>query len=470
MEHLSWEDLTFAKKIIHTDLGVKAMGKIMEVNSRMTSRERQGRDQRSFRKVVFKGRRVLLVGLMVGLLLAQGGVLSLSQGGETFTSSDRLVATYHFYWYDIHSGLHIIDPDGSDALTHHPPDEFLSDFSYKEVSWHRRELLDMMEAGIDVVLPVYWGSDAEKFWSIEGLRKLVEAEQQLIAEGKRLPKIGMFFDTTALYQQNYNRPLDLTLTRGKAIFYRMVKDFYSIVPRELWAQIDEQPIIWLYTAAPWISAYDQGIFDFLKEHFQADFGKIPYVVREASWSRVVTENKYRWGAALLGPSMASGVASIGPGYDESECYGRVPPKIQDRRGGQFYRESWEMAIHSGRNITVIETWNELHEGTEIAHTKEFGRHYIQLTAEYVPEFKSTPPMDFSSANKVSVDLGASPRSMEIEVSVNWPDGAWKPAQVRGVQAVHTDNSTNPPSYYIYFDVYDDFLYAQADGVWVQVAG
>jgi hypothetical protein len=146
----------------------------------------------------------------------------------------------------------------------------------------------------------------------------------------------------------------------------------------------------------------------------------------------------------------------------------MPPKVLDRREGQFYSESWEIAISSGRNIVVIETWNELHEGTEICHTKEFGRQYIELTADYGRRFKSAPTVDYSSMSNVRVDLGASPRPRGIEVSANWPDGAWKPTQVRGVEAAHADNSTDPPSYYIYFDVYDDFLYAQARGVWVQV--
>src|SRR5262245_20151581 len=41
-------------------------------------------------------------------------------GTSSFTSTDRVVLTPYFYWYDVYSGAHIIDFDGTDALTDHP--------------------------------------------------------------------------------------------------------------------------------------------------------------------------------------------------------------------------------------------------------------------------------------------------------------------------------------------------------------
>jgi len=73
----------------------------------------------------------------------------------SFTAQDRVVLTSYFYWYDVYSGAHIRNGDGSDALTDHPPT--LTGFSYKSTSWHRQQLLYMMAAGVDVLLPVYWG-------------------------------------------------------------------------------------------------------------------------------------------------------------------------------------------------------------------------------------------------------------------------------------------------------------------------
>ena len=64
---------------------------------------------------------------------------------STWTPNDKLVAAYYFYWYNIYTGEHFVDPDGTDAITNHPHPNYLANYSYTEVSWHRRELLDMMK-------------------------------------------------------------------------------------------------------------------------------------------------------------------------------------------------------------------------------------------------------------------------------------------------------------------------------------
>ena len=74
----------------------------------------------------------------------------------TFHAQSPLVATSYFYWYDAESKAHVLNGDGSDALTDHPPT--LADFSYKSVDWHAQQLTDMLAAGIDMLLPVYWGT------------------------------------------------------------------------------------------------------------------------------------------------------------------------------------------------------------------------------------------------------------------------------------------------------------------------
>jgi hypothetical protein len=72
----------------------------------------------------------------------------------SFRSGVPLLVTSYFYWYDDETRGHLVNHDGSDALTDHPPT--LKGFSYKSVDWHARQLADMIAAGIDVLLPVYW--------------------------------------------------------------------------------------------------------------------------------------------------------------------------------------------------------------------------------------------------------------------------------------------------------------------------
>ena len=121
---------------------------------------------------------------------------------RSFTAKDRIVGTYYFYWYDSYTKEHIIDGDGTDALTTHPPT--LEDFSYKSVRWHRKQLEDMEAASIDVALMVFWGSPAEHatnthlHWSFAGLPPLVQAREELLRAGKHPPRIGLFYDTSTL--------------------------------------------------------------------------------------------------------------------------------------------------------------------------------------------------------------------------------------------------------------------------------
>lgn len=287
------------------------------------------------------------------------------------------VATYYFYWYDIYTNSHM------DALTDHPKD--MTDFSFNSVDWHKKELRDMCDAGIDIVLPVYWGDKRHKeSWSIAGLEKLVEAQYELITQGVEPPKIGMFYDTTAMDIQYPN--CDLTTEDGKIAFYSMIRDFFNEIPMDLWARIEGKPIVWLWISF-WVKEYDQSTFDYLKQAFLADFGIEPYVVKEATWGDVKTDNFYRWWAAISGPNL-DGILALGPGYDDSTVPGRIP-LYKDREDGDFYRRSWEEALANseGKDIVVIETWNEFHEATDIANSREYGRTYIKITKKYSHAFR-----------------------------------------------------------------------------------
>jgi hypothetical protein len=295
--------------------------------------------------------------------------------------------TYYFYWYDSYSKSHIVNGDGSDALTTHPPT--LEDFSFKSERWHRQQLLDIMAAGIDVALPVYWGApsdhdrNAHLHWSFEGLTPLVKAAQQLRKEGKRPPLIGLFYDTSTLQHNAWREHVDLTTDYGKRWFYASIRDFFSLIPPDQWAMIDGKPIVVLYSAA-FAKSHDQACIDYVREQFPKEFGgRVPYLIREVSW-RVKTDNVYAWGGAIR-PSF-HGVAEIGPGYDHTNVPGRQP-LIVKREGGKFYEDAWKKALAQSPRIIAIETWNEFHEGTDICESKEYGRQFIELTRRYVDIFK-----------------------------------------------------------------------------------
>src|SRR5262245_16794330 len=92
------------------------------------------------------------------------GTASQAVDSRTFREKQPLIATTYFYWYDVDTNLHIFDGDGTDALTDHPPT--LEGLSYKNADWHARQLTDMIAAGIDVAMPVYWATPLSRgHWS-----------------------------------------------------------------------------------------------------------------------------------------------------------------------------------------------------------------------------------------------------------------------------------------------------------------
>ena len=385
-------------------------------------------------------------------------------GVPSFAATNRLALTPYFYWYDSYSQSHLLNGDGSDALTDHPPT--LEDFSYRSETWHRTQLRDMIEAGIDIVLPVYWGEPSQRLpgrpvsaqpWSFAGLPPLVAARRALVDEGLEPPRIGMFYDTSTFEYNQAGTRIDLTSPEGRQWFFESVRDFFSLLPPEHWALLDGKPVIFLYSAA-FARAHDQTGIDFLRTAFAGTFGREPYIVREISWN-VVTDNVYAWGGAL--GLKNPGVASLGPGYDHSAVPGRAP-LIVDREDGAFFERNWIRFLRNPSNLVFVETWNEFHEGTEIAETREYGRQYIELNRKYVDLFKRgvVPPRPrgpFSDTHSVAVELAA-PNVTRGLYQLESADGVTAVAEVGGSPCRSAQPSEHAGRY-VYFRLDDSFKWA-----------
>ncbi len=322
---------------------------------------------------------------------------------RSFGADQRVVATYFFYWYDAATYYEAQSRRTFDPYTFHPPD--LDTISFRDPNWYEKEFRDMLAAGIDVVLPDYWGEPGQynrrvapapelNYFATEGLPPMVEALDRLAAEGTPL-RIGLFVDTTIMNDE------DLTTERGKQIFYATIRNYYSKIPPEHWAAIGGRPLVWLYDAQR-VYKFDQTTFDYVYERFARDFGGMsPFIVRELQWERakntgadalLQTEGLYAWGAAPFGfaddPQFT--IAQVGPGFSNRQ-FNRPDPIHTDRQGGRYYEDQLRKALLSGRQIMAVETWNELGEASGILETVEFGRQYIDLTRRYADRFKAGLP-------------------------------------------------------------------------------
>ena len=196
----------------------------------------------------------------------------------------------------------------------------------------------MLAAGLDFVLPVYWGEPGHPgrttgptsphYWSTEGIPAMVEALDRNRGRGAPPLQIGMFYDTTILANA------DLTTAAGKEYFYINVRDFYSRIPPRYWAAIDSKPIVWLYDTI-WISEFDQSSLDYLSERFAQDFGGLRlFIVRESQWQAEqgrraadarspatgCTPGAPRRSASTPRPELT--IAEVGPGFKNTQyCTG-----------------------------------------------------------------------------------------------------------------------------------------------------
>jgi hypothetical protein len=408
--------------------------------------------------------------------------------GTTFSSIDRFVAAYYFYWYrwdnacvgeicdplytrgHIEFATGVFGPSTRSALTHTPPD--LESYDFADPEWHDSQIEDMVAAGIDVVLPVFWGvpgryeGDQSHYcaaWSKVGLEALVKAVQSREEQGKPFPLIGMMYDTTTLifespfhYEQD-RRTLDLRNDLGKKHFYATVRDFYSLVPPKYWARWQWHPLVWLY-ASEYAAAFDDTLLPDCKSRFEQEFaGATPWFVAHLDWLGAKPDWVYRWGGAIQ-PSFLS-VNSLGPGFDRSGAEGKPAGSsvLRERAEGAFYRDAWEQALRSLAPVTVIETWNELHEGSEICRTREHGDRAIQITREYADRFAKgiAPPFPGPFAQENSVSWSAATGLPGGLSPTPWEDGRYRLVQSDSDSLIETEDS------YLYFEVEDSFIFSLA---------
>ncbi len=239
--------------------------------------------------------------------------------------------------------------------------------------------------------------------ALSGLPPLVEAHTALEKEGLKPPAIGMFFDTSILQWNGSNADgsnyhVDLTTEFGRQWFYAAIRDFFSLIPSAKWARVEGRPIIFLYEAAFAKKQDPQRQFEYVKARFKEDFGVEPFLVKSAGW-KGEADAVYSWGGAVSGPILFRDVAALGPGYDHQAVPGRQPLVI-DRKDGGTYIERWTKVLQLDPKarpwMVHVETWNEWHEGTDVAHSREYGRSYIVLTRLFADLWHAGTHLDLPS--------------------------------------------------------------------------
>ncbi|HMF30732.1 MAG TPA: hypothetical protein VKK79_04925 [Candidatus Lokiarchaeia archaeon] len=336
------------------------------------------------------------------------------------TRSNRLVFAYFFYWYDWTMSTHFQGVPGcNDELSLHPVNE--ENVSYLDPNWDYREFKDMITAGIDVFLPDFWGgnggSGLNTTWDEQGLGPMEIALDCLHAENYNaanvrnvtnpIPKVGMFFDTTCM-SLLYPPAADLTNSTQVNTFYKIIKDFYSFFnttnvqqwPDATNVSAPTAYIVWLY-GANYFTRVAQSCLDACKARFLTDFNHSLMFVGTEDWRSGCPnmEGTYHWGTALSGETQVAysriTIASLGAGmHNGNSTVGAVctanEPVIAVPRTPEYYSGNWTQVLQGNPNWVVVETWNELFEGTGICRTQEYSDTYINLTGQFSTQFHALP--------------------------------------------------------------------------------
>ena len=270
---------------------------------------------------------------------------------------ERFVAAFYRAAWDGDTGEGLSRIGGGDAFLDHP--ESFKGFTYKSVAWHRRNLEEMGEAGIDVALCEF--ADRE-----EAVASLIRAWEEAAKEFRRIPKVA---------------PAVLSAKAAVA--------FLQAVPKNQLATVQDRPLVWLLPAK--------------EPDPQAFAGLEVFRVGDAVWKpdlEVVT------GGALDGPREGR-VLTLGPGFNDGT---RTRPRGDE---GSWYERSWYAALKIKPRIVAIESWNRFDEGSTVCPTKEHGRGNIEKTKKYADHFRkgqeiARPKGRYSAKPGVSYNLKFEP--------------------------------------------------------------
>jgi hypothetical protein len=223
----------------------------------------------------------------------------------------------------------------------------------------------------------------------------------LKAEGQSYPLVAMFFDTSSMATAYGGQKPDLRDEEVQRSFYGMISDFFSRIPEEFlfMSQLDESrgkapAYVIVLSSSDSFSDFDPGFIQFCNRSFAKDFGGGRLIwIADAGFAEKapVMDGYISFGAGLGLKFNDTGwldIAAVGPGFDEVlPLAGSSTLRNRPRANGNAYKDDWTELISKKPDWVIIESWNGLHEGSEICPTREHGLNYAELTAMESARFR-----------------------------------------------------------------------------------
>ncbi|HZR00387.1 MAG TPA: DUF5010 domain-containing protein [Chloroflexota bacterium] len=327
-------------------------------------------------------------------------------------------------------------------------------YSYRSLTSNTKDLTDASNAGIDFL--TFWFNGALGDLNTQG----VVGVKQAVAAAKAMndahaadsskpaaPRFAVMIDSVNLKGDDKARDtsavvagctasggvgcIDMSTSDNQGLHAKLAVDFYSLVPRSMWATIGDRPIVVVYyqTTDVAVGLSSDGtrkaVLDKVIAEFQAAHGVKPYVIVDRSWESTGNlynlkddvDDYFNWGG-FGGFGGTNCDKTTNPGDCPPTHAGAAQPSafevspgtakldgnvgvIRYRYNGQTYANGWDRAIDKGNHLVMIDTFNYFHEGSAISETKEFGRAYLDMTKTKSDAFKNKT--SYAGASSVSVD-------------------------------------------------------------------
>jgi hypothetical protein len=376
-------------------------------------------------------------------------------------ATDHTVGAWFFSWF---TG----DPAWECSSPWWPVDGFAAwDGS---VAWAKGQLLDMMDANLDVVGFQFDTKDPTLPWGVRwtNVERSLEAVRELLEEGYRPPRVIPFLDTAivnALHHDATGQDIDVSTEAGRAELYDYLHVFFTAVDTFLGdryrdaalATLAGRPMIafWHTDTGSIVGGSNDFVLD-LKARFLAEHGVTPYVIGHpnhfAQWA-ATDEVTLMFGPPAhfhQGGRDGAGEETINltPGFWNPISNAWYLPRL----GGSNYDTAWATA--QGRRDQArhlyIDSWNETGEGSGVfaallstytaadtgscgtwvyRHDDSFAadasRHYIDVTAAQAAAWNDVPEDDaLFLAHDLPATLRAGERRLATVVVRNTGDRAW----------------------------------------------
>ncbi len=324
------------------------------------------------------GRLVWLGAILVAAPAARSQEPPLRPRGEAVPQ----VAAQFFPWADA-PDRHFKTAGGFDLQRHHFVDPSFVHSDSQE--WYERELADLAAAGVDVLLVANVPSPASSRRWMPALHAALERTHGRL---ERPVRVALLLSPSVVAVERAGGEvaagerkfpidrLDLTDPDQLAAFLAPVDAFFAEFPDELRARVDGRPLLVIGPHGA-VGKKPDDFFTRLEQRVAELAGSEPYVVFEQSWHREQAP-QWRAGSGLLGAQIVGEVASLGPGYDDRRIAGGRG-RIRLREDGAAYAADWKRVLEARPRLVILESWNQMHDGTALCVALEHGRAYVDAT-------------------------------------------------------------------------------------------